>query len=68
MNEIRITNYNEIENIAKNKEEFTVNFEDCDIKIRKRVIDFLAGLTCRNGSITKINKDTFHIKVNNKNE
>lgn len=51
--------FNDIYNIAKSKQEFTINLSSLTIKERIRVIDFISGLTFKNGKIEKIDKDTF---------
>ena len=39
------------------------NLEDCENTDRKRVIDFLSGLTFLNGSMCKITKNQFEIRL-----
>ena len=56
-----INKFNDIYNIAKSENEFTVDTKNLSIREKLRVIDFLVGLTFKSGKITKLNVDTFKI-------
>lgn len=43
-------------------DDFVVDLEDCAIGEKKRVIDFLAGLTFLNGALEKRNKNQFIVR------
>lgn len=58
---ITINMLNDIYDIAKNNNNFTVNLSKLSIRERLRVIDFLLGLSFKNGTLKKINKDTFKV-------
>ena len=51
--------YQDIYDIAKNENSFIVDLSKLDIKQRLRVIDFLLGLSFKNGSLEKLNNYTF---------
>ena len=56
---IILNNYSDIYDIAKEEREFIVNISKLPIKQRLRVVDFLCGLSFINGSLEKINADTY---------
>lgn len=55
--------YQDIYDIAKNENSFIVDLSKLDIKQRLRVIDFLSGLSFKNGSLEKLNNYTFDVVV-----
>ncbi len=55
--------YQDIYDIAKNENSFIVDLSKLDIKQRLRVIDFLLGLSFKNGSLEKLNNYTFDVVV-----
>lgn len=60
---LKITNYNDIENIKNYLgNDFIVDLEDCDVSVKRRVMDFLSGLLYLNGKLEKINRDQFAVK------
>lgn len=64
MEVLKITNYNDVENIKKYLEnDFIVDLEDCSSSVKRRVMDFLSGLLYLNGKLEKINKSQFIVKV-----
>lgn len=63
MKVLKITNYNDIENIKNYLgNDFIVDLQDCSVPVRIRVIDFLSGLLYSNGKLEKINRDQFAVK------
>lgn len=62
MNTIKINSYKDLENIEI-KNDFIVDLTNCEAKDKKRVFDFLCGLTFLNGSISKISKNQFAIHL-----
>lgn len=64
MKKIKIDVYGELEKIKEFKEnEFIIDLEDCPLKQRERIMDFLSGLTFLNGSLKKLNNHEFEIKI-----
>lgn len=63
---IKINTYGELEKIKEIKEKkFIIDLEDCTSKQCERIIDFMCGLTFLNGSMRKLNKNEYEIKINN---
>ena len=62
MKMIKISKYKELEK-RKIGKHFIMDLEDCENTDRKRVIDFLSGLTFLNGSMCKITKNQFEIRL-----
>lgn len=56
---IVLNKYSDIYDIAKNERKFIVNISKLPIKQRLRVVDFLCGLSYINGSLIKLNSDTY---------
>lgn len=64
MKKIKIDSYSALEKIKELEEnEFIINLEDCPINQRKRIVDFLGGLTFLNGSLKKMNSNEFEVKI-----
>lgn len=53
--------YSEIYDIAKDNNEFTVNLSNLSMRDSLRVIDFLAGLTLKNGKLKKLSVHMFKV-------
>ena len=63
MKSLKILKYEDLEKVNQYVgEEFIINLEECNNDLRRRIIDFLVGLTCLNGRLEKINKDQFLLK------
>ncbi len=62
MNIVKIKNYEDLNKI-KMKKNFIIDLVDCKNKDRRRIIDFLNGLTFLKGAICKITKNQFEIKL-----
>ena len=60
---ITINKLNDIYDIVKVNDSFTINLSNLSIKERLRVIDFLLGITFKNGLLKKIDKDTFKVCI-----
>ena len=64
MKTIKIDNYKDLEKIVNATYiEFKIDLQDCELKDKKRVVDFLAGLTCKCGSLKKLSKEEFEVKI-----
>lgn len=65
MNNIKINNFVELENIREslNESKFIIDLEDAEITERKRIMDFFTGMTYLKGSIKKININEFEISI-----
>lgn len=64
---IKIKSYDELEGLIK-ENEFIVDISDASLKLKTRIIDFLAGLTLINGSLKKVSVDTFEVIINKNKE
>lgn len=61
---IKLEKYQDIEKLRVNLEnEFVVNLEECDLKGKERIIDFLSGLVFLKGSLKKINKNEYRVVI-----
>lgn len=60
---IKIKSYDELEELIK-ENEFIVDISDASLNLKKRIIDFLAGLTLINGSLKKVRVDTYEVIIN----
>ncbi len=59
-----IEKYEDMEQLKNHLEnDWIVNLEKCDIKTRRRVIDFLSGFAFLNGSLKKLNKDEYEVTL-----
>ena len=56
---IIIKKFNDIYDVVKREREFIVDISKLSIKQRLRIIDFLCGLTFINGTLEKINANTY---------
>ena len=56
---IVLNKYSDIYKVANNKREFIINVSKLSIKQRLRVIDFLCGLSFINGSLKKLDVNTY---------
>ncbi len=55
MKTIKINNYRDVEQLKSLEDkELRVNLETCEASQRTRVIDFLAGMTFKKGSLKKV--------------
>lgn len=70
MKVLKIKNYEDIKNIKGDlytiffgESDYIIDLEECSTSNRKRVIDFLSGLVYLNGTLEKINKNQFAIKM-----
>lgn len=63
MKTIKIKSYAELENLRK-ENEFIVDISDTPLKLKTRIIDFLAGLALINGSLKKVSVDTYEVIIN----
>lgn len=65
MNNIKVNNFVELENIREslNESKFIIDLEDAEITERKRIMDFFTGMTYLKGSIKKININEFEISI-----
>lgn len=64
MKRMKMNAYGDLEKIKEIKEnEFILDLEDCPLKPRERIMDFLSGLTFLNGSLKKLNNHEFEIKI-----
>ena len=65
MNNIKVNNFVELENIREslNESKFIIDLEDAEITARKRIMDFFTGMTYLKGSIKKININEFEISI-----
>lgn len=61
MDNIKILKYKDLE-VIKSKKEFIINIDESDIKLKRRVIDFLCGYVQANGKIKKISANEFIVK------
>lgn len=62
MKTIKINDYNELESIKEIEEkEFIVDLLETMVEQKRRIIDFLCGLTFLNGTFEKIEKDIYKI-------
>lgn len=63
---MKIKSYNDIEKLGNllKESDLVVDLSECELKTRTRVLDFITGITFYNGSIKKIDKDNFNIKLN----
>lgn len=57
---MKIQSYSDLEKIADN---MVVDLSEVEPKLATRAIDFLTGLTCKNGSLTKIARAKFFVKL-----
>lgn len=63
MRSLKILKYEDLEKVNQYVgEEFIIDLEECNNDLRRRSIDFLAGLTYLNGRLEKINKEQFLVK------
>ncbi len=61
---IKLEKYQDIEKLRVNLEnEFVVNLEECDLKAKERIIDFLSGLVFLKGHLKKINKNEYKVVI-----
>ncbi len=61
---IKLEKYQDIKELRDNlKNEFVVNLEECDLKAKERIIDFLTGLVFLKGSLKKINKNEYKVII-----
>ena len=60
---ITINKLNDVYDIAKYNDCFIVNLSNLSLNNRLRVIDFLFGISFKNGSLKKIDKDTFKVYI-----
>lgn len=51
------------EDLAKVKNNMVVDLSELEPKLATRAIDFLAGLTCKNGSLNKISCQQYLVKI-----
>ncbi len=58
---MKIKSYSDLEKVEDN---MVVDLSLLEPKLIKRAIDFLAGLTCKNGSLTKLSCYTYLVKIN----
>lgn len=64
---LKILKYEDLGYISKcDGKEFIVDLEECDIKLRRRVMDFLTGRTQQKGKIEKISSNKFIVKIEGK--
>lgn len=64
MDTLKILKYKDLETINQyDGKDFIINLEECDIKLRRRVMDFLCGHVQPNGKIEKISANEFIVKV-----
>lgn len=64
MKKIKLNKYSDLEKLKElNENEFIVSLEECENKQRIRIMDFISGIAFLNGSIKKLNKDEFQIKI-----
>ena len=56
---IVLNKYSDIYKVANNTREFIINVSKLSIKQRLRVIDFLCGLSFINGSLKKLDVNTY---------
>ena len=67
METLKILKYEDLGCISKYKgKEVIVYLEECDIKLRRRVIDFLAGRIQQKGKLEKISSNKFIVKIEGK--
>jgi len=52
--------YEDLKNVEDN---MIVDLTELDLEIAKRAIDFLAGLTCKNGSLIKLAKNRYLVRI-----
>lgn len=65
---VKIKDYTDIERILNNeKREFILDFEDCEIKNRKKVFDYITE-TNKCDSLKKLNKNSFYINLKEENK
>ena len=57
-----IEKYNDLKNVEDN---VIVDLTKLDSNLYIRALDFLTGLTCKNGELVKIEKQKFLVKLNN---
>ena len=57
---MKIKKYSDLEKIEDN---MIVDLTELDSTMTKRAIDFLAGLICKNGSLTKLESGKFLVKM-----
>ena len=55
-----IKKYSDLEKVEDN---MVVDLSELELKLITRAIDFLAGLTCKKGSLTKIASNKFLVKL-----
>lgn len=66
MNTLKILKYEDLKDINQYEgKNCIINLEQCDIKLRRRVMDFFNGHMQSSGEIEKISKDKFIIKNKN---
>lgn len=56
-----IEKYNDLKNVEDN---VIVDLTKLDSNLYIRALDFLTGLTCKNGELVKIEKQKFLVKLN----
>ena len=57
---MKIKSYSDLVKVEGN---MVVDLSGLDPKLTTRAIDFLAGLTCKKGSLIKITRDRFLVKL-----
>ena len=57
---MKIKKYSDLKKVDDN---MIVDITELDFKIARRVIDFLAGLTFKKGSLKKIEKGKFLVRI-----
>lgn len=63
MDTLKILKYKDLEIINQyDGKDFIINLDECNIKLRKRVIDFLCGYVQPNDKLKKINNNEFIVK------
>ena len=60
-----IEKYEDLKNVEDN---MVVDLTKLSPMLALRAIDFLAGLTCKNGSLTKLESGKFLVRIGEKNE
>lgn len=59
-----IEKYNDLKNV---KDGVIVDLTKLDLHLYVRALDFLAGLTSKNGKLVKLERQKFLVKLNTKN-
>ena len=57
---MKIKEYSDLKKVEDN---MIVDITELDLKIARRVVDFLAGLTFKKGSLKKIEKGKFLVRI-----